>query len=112
MVHLYYDEDTNDKLEQLLKVSNPKIVIENATRYFNKPVKIYVSPLKTKKYMVLNPNTNKFVSFGHIKYQDYTKHLDQTRLNNYLRRATNIKGDWKNDMYSPNNLSINLLWSN
>jgi hypothetical protein len=28
----------------------------------------------------------------------------------YLARATKIKGDWKKDSYSPNNLAIHVLW--
>ncbi len=41
-----------------------------------------------------------------------TKHQDLKRLNIYLSRATKIKGNWKKDKYSPNNLAINLLWNN
>jgi len=29
---------------------------------------------------------------------------------NYLKRALKIKGNWMYDEYSPNNLSIYLLW--
>lgn len=43
-------------------------------------------------------------------YEDYTKHNDPERRLRYLARATKIKGDWKNNPYSPNNLSIRLLW--
>ena len=28
----------------------------------------------------------------------------------YRARATNIRGKWKDDKYSPNNLAIRLLW--
>ena len=42
---IYSDKD---KYEELLKVSNPKKVIENAIKYFNNPnIEIYLSPLKT-----------------------------------------------------------------
>jgi len=44
-------------------------------------------------------------------YEDYTKHKDETRRLNYLLRASNIKGNWINNPYSPNFLSINLLWN-
>ena len=47
-----------------------------------------------------------------LDIEDYTKHQDLKRLNNYLSRATKIKGNWKKDKYSPNNLAINLLWNN
>lgn len=43
-------------------------------------------------------------------YEDYTKHHDDKRRKNYLTRANSIKGNWRTDKYSPNNLSIHLLW--
>jgi hypothetical protein len=33
------------------------------------------------------------------------------RKNSYLSRACSIKGDWRYSKYSPNNLSIHLLWN-
>jgi len=43
-------------------------------------------------------------------YEDFTKHKDEERRQQYLSRATNIKGNWKKNKYSPNNLAINILW--
>ena len=43
-------------------------------------------------------------------YEDYTMHGDPHRRERYLKRAMNIKGDWKNNKYSSNNMSIALLW--
>ena len=38
-------------------VSKPKLVIENAQHYFNDPnIKVYMSPVKNKKYAVYDPN--------------------------------------------------------
>jgi hypothetical protein len=91
--------------------SNPDIVKRNAKRYFNKSVDIYLSNRKGKKYMILNPNTQHMVHFGAYGMEDYTKHKNKIRRQNYLKRATHIKGDWQNNKYSPNNLSINLLWN-
>ena len=102
--------DDNDKLKELMKISNPAKVLKNAIKYFNNPnVKIYVSSKKDKKYMIIALN-GKAVHFGQIGYEDYTKHNDLNRRNAYLARATKIKGNWKDDPYSPNSLSINLLW--
>ena len=102
--------DDNDKLKELMKISNPAKVLKNAIKYFNNPnVKIYVSSKKDKKYMIIGLN-GKAVHFGQIGYEDYTKHNDLNRRNSYLARATKIKGNWKDDPYSPNNLSIALLW--
>ena len=100
-----------DKYEQLLKVSNPKKVIENAIKYFNDPnIEINLSTVKNKKYMIINMDTMKKVHFGHIDYQDFTKHNDLKRREAYLNRAYNIRGKWMENKYSPNNLSIALLW--
>ena len=42
--------------------------------------------------------------------EDYLYHQNEKRRTNYLKRSSNIKGNWKDDPYSPNNLSINILW--
>ena len=100
----------NEKYAELLRVSNPERVIENAIKYFNDPnIEVYLSPAKNKKYMIFTPDYKKR-HFGNIDYSDYTKHLNTERREAYLRRATKIRGKWKDDPYSPNSLSINLLW--
>jgi hypothetical protein len=43
-------------------------------------------------------------------YEDFTKHKDKKRQTAYLKRTENIKGDWKSDKYSANNLARNILW--
>ena len=111
---LWYDEDDEnfkDKLEQLLKVSNPKEVIKKAQYYFNNPdIKVYLSNRKNKKYAIYDPNNKKMIHFGHLDYEDYTMHKNDIRRDNYLARASNIRGSWKSNKYSPNSLSIALLW--
>ena len=105
------DENYKDKLEQLKKVSNPKEVIKNAQQYFNDPdIKVYLSNRKDKKYAIYDPNIKKLVHFGNVNYEDYTKHKNDERRLNYLNRASHIKGTWKENPYSPNSMSINLLW--
>ena len=90
--------------------SNPSVVYKKAKQYLGKDVNIQLSNKADKKYMVLNPNTNKWIHFGQMGYEDYTKHHDEKRRENYLRRTENIKGDWKQNKYSPNILSRNILW--
>lgn len=105
------DKDEYQKMNQLLKVSNPQKVLENARLYFNDPnIKLYVSSRKKSKYAIYDPINKKLVHFGHIDYEDFTKHQDKTRQKNYLLRASNMKGNWRNNPYSANNLSIALLW--
>lgn len=113
---LWYDEDDEnyrDKLEQLKKISNPKEVIKNAQRYFNNPdIKVYLSNRKNKKYAIYDPINKKLVHFGQFDppMEDFTYHNNIQRRENYLKRASHIKGDWKNNPYSANNMSIHLLW--
>ena len=97
-------------MDTIYKYSNPKVVYENAKYYIGKDVSIKLSDKPTKKYMILNPNTNKWVYFGSMLYQDFLRHGDETRKKNYLLRSGNIKGNWKENPYSPNNLSRNILW--
>ena len=98
-----------NKEKEIFKYSNPAKVQRNANNYFGKKVSIYLSSRTDKKYMVKDPN-GKWIHFGQMGYEDYTKHKDNNRRKNYLSRSKNIKGDWKRNKYSPNNLSIYLLW--
>lgn len=62
------------------------------------------------------------VNFGQVNYNDFLiyKHLERAgkipkdaankKMSSYRARATKIKGDWKDDIQSPNNLAINILW--
>jgi hypothetical protein len=47
---------------------------------------------------------NKQVRFGYINYSDFTRHNDPFRRKLYLARASNIKGTWRDNPYSPNHL--------
>jgi hypothetical protein len=106
------DELNINRFNQLITVSNPQIVKKNLKKYIPKDTpELFLSNRKNKKYMILNPNTNKFVHFGALGYEDHTVHNDKQRQKNYISRATNIKGNWKADKYSPNNLSLYLLWN-
>jgi len=106
-VYLYM----NDELE-ILKWSNPSIAQANAYKYLGDDAKIYFSKRKGKKFKIFNPNTQKYVHFGALGYQDHTRDPDPRKKASYLARATNIKkGQWRNNPYSPNNLSIHILWS-
>jgi len=98
------------KEQEILKYSNPKIVFKKAKEYLGNDVKIRVSTNRNKKYMIFNPNTERWVHFGQMLYEDFTKHKDPIRRNSYLTRTANMRGDWKSNPYSANNLSRNILW--
>lgn len=75
--------------------------------------KLYPSTLKNKKFDLYykEGDSIKKVSFGNPAYEDYTIHKDPERKRLYLARATKIKGDWKDNPFSSNNLAINVLWN-
>ena len=110
VVSLGQPADKISEYDEVYKYSNPKIVQELAKKYLGDGATIFRSTKKDKKYMVYNPNTEKWVHFGQLGYEDFTKHKDEKRRKNYLTRTANMRGDWKNDKYSANNLSRNLLW--
>jgi hypothetical protein len=99
-----------NKIEELIKWSNPEIAQKQAEKYLGKDVELFISEKKDKKYDIYNPNNNKWISFGQIGFEDFTKHKNLERRKRYLNRATNMKGNWKDNPYSANNLSINILW--
>jgi len=99
-----------NKIEELKKWSNPEIAQKQAEKYLGKDVELFISEKKDKKYDIYDPNNNKWVSFGQIGFQDFTKHKNLERRKRYLNRATNMRGNWKDNPYSANNLSINILW--
>ncbi len=98
------------KAKEILKYSDPELVKLKARLLFGNDIDIRLSHRVDKKYMIKHPNKDKHIHFGQMGAQDFTKHKDLLRRDRYLKRATNIKGDWKKDPFSPNNLSIHLLW--
>lgn len=95
-------------MELLRQKSNPERVQHNLNSYFGKPTDLYVSTRKNKKYMIRT--STGWVHFGDTRYADYTKHQDEARRYAYIQRAINIRGNWKADPYSANNLSLHVLW--
>lgn len=98
-----------DKSNAIWKWSNPIQVRKMADKYLGKDVPIYLSNKKDKKYMVENPE-GKFISFGQLGFEDFTKHKNLERRKKYLTRTANMRGNWKDNKYSANNLSRNILW--
>jgi hypothetical protein len=90
--------------------SNPHVAQRLAYRHFGRTAKLYPSTKRDKKYMVYDPIKGVYVHFGQYPYEDYTKHKDKTRRKNYLTRSGNIRGEWKQNKYSPNNLARKVLW--
>jgi len=90
--------------------SNPRIAQQMAYKYLGKTAKLYPARNSVKKYSIFDPHNNKWVNFGQLGYEDYTRHRNKKRRRNYLNRSKSIRGDWKNNKYSANNLSREILW--
>jgi hypothetical protein len=80
------------------------------------PASLSLSDDKKHKLVYTTPEGKK-VRFGNSLYKDYhlyklvDKETAEKHRKAYLARATKIKGDWKADKYSPNNLAIHILWN-
>ena len=94
---------------KLKKVSNPIIAQRKAKQYLGSNVKLLPSKSKGKKYAIITPQ-GKIINFGSINYSDHTKHQNAIRRANYLKRSAGIRGNWRNNKYSANNLSRSILW--
>ena len=56
-------------------------------------------------------SNNDFIIYNFLEHNEQIKEGTSDKYrNSYLSRAHNIKGDWKNDLNSPNWLAINILW--
>ena len=93
----------------LQAISDPERVKRNFAKYKGSDAaQLMPSEKADKKYKVIfNGKTTHFGS----TMEDYSRHKNETRRQAYLKRAMGIKGDWKKNKYSANNLSINLLWA-
>jgi hypothetical protein len=92
----------------IYEISDPDEVYRKFLKYKGRDAaSIAFSSRKGKKYMV--SHNGKITHFGSTM-PDFTRHGDQVRRQRYLKRAQAIKGNWRDDKYSANNLAINLLW--
>jgi hypothetical protein len=94
----------------LYKYSSPTQAQKMATKYLGKTAKLYPANNPVKKYRICDPVSKKWVNFGQLGYEDYTRHKDKTRRHNYLTRSAGMSGNWKSNKYSANNLSRKITW--
>lgn len=102
------------KLSELIKISNPDEVKRRFEKYRGAAkATIEPSPRPDKKYLIrvaaAGGVRGRAVHIGST-LPDFTKHGDEARRKSYLARSAGIKGDWREDKWSANNLSRALLW--
>lgn len=92
------------KIEEIKKYSDPYKVAKKIKKDLG--IDTHLSTRKDKKYMIKDPNDN-WIHFGQMGYEDFTKHNDKERRENFLKR--NAK--WKNaPIYTPRYLAYHFLW--
>ena len=89
------------------KYSNPQTVFKKAKMIYGNDVIIDISNRKNKKYMILNPYTNKWIHFGYYGMEDYSKHKNLQRRENF--RVRNKKWSFQ-ELYTAGFKSYFLLW--
>lgn len=103
------------KLVDLVKVSDPVEVKRRFEKYRGSAkATIEPSPREDKKYMIRvagvpGATRGRTIHIGST-LEDYTKHGDEAKKKSYLARSAGIKGDWRDDKWSANNLARELLW--
>ena len=103
-----FKERFNDD-DPIWDYSNPLKAQQQAFKIYGKNAILYRSQKKDKKYSIITPD-GKVVSFGQMGYEDFTKHNDPVRRMKFLNRTSNYRGNWKENPYSPNNLSRRIIW--
>jgi hypothetical protein len=98
-----------DEYDAIWDYSNPLKAQQQAFKIYGPTAILYRSRAKNKKYAIVSPE-GKVVNFGQMGYEDFTKHNDPVRRMRFLNRTSNYRGDWKNNPYSPNNLSRRIIW--
>lgn len=102
------------KLSDLVKISDPAEVKRRFEKYRGTAkAEISVSPMVDKKYTVrvaaAGGVRGRIVHIGSTM-ADFTKHADEAKRKSYLARSAGIKGEWRDDKWSANNLSRALMW--
>jgi hypothetical protein len=98
------------KSDSIWNYSNPRVVQRRARLLYGRKATVFRSNLKTKKYFIIDDDGKK-VHFGFMGMEDYTHTHDERKRDSYLKRSAGIRGQWKENPFSKNNLSRSLLWN-
>lgn len=97
-----------EKDREIFKYSNPYRVFDNALKIFGDNIELSLSPRHNKKYMIKGDfSDGKWIHFGAWEMEDFTKHKDRQRRNNFRTRNHKWKDKPEN---TPSFLSYHLLW--
>lgn len=92
-------------MKDICKYSSPQKAIKNLQKYYGTDA-LYISSRSDKKYMVQDPR-GRWIHFGQMGYQDFTKHKDKGRRKLFQQRNHN----WQYaHPFTPAHLSWYILW--
>lgn len=92
-----------------------------ADRHGYDATKLFLSDDNIHKLVYYVPD-GRIIRFGRMGYGDYIHYkmqesqgliprgVAEEHRRKYLARSSRIKGDWKQDPYSKNNLAMRILW--
>ena len=99
--------NTKSSLTKVNRYSNYRKAQIQTRKVLGPKAKLYLSDRKNKKFMVIDPHTNKKINFGQIGYEDWLKHHDPERRRRFLTRNRRWKQAPK---YSAAYLAYHILW--
>ena len=97
------------KTDAIWIFSNPKIAQQKAFDIYGPDAILNRSNTKQILYCIPRKQKNKILDRWGVKTTPNIT-MNLARRSNYLHRTSQIRGDWKQNKYSPNNLSRTILW--
>ena len=95
------------KYEDLVLISDPYKVYSKFKKIYPRDSDIKISTRKNKKYMIYDPDKNKWFHSGSSDYSDYTFHKDLQRRLKFKTRNRR----WSDaNIYTAAHASYYLLW--
>lgn len=98
----------------------PQVYLRHARRFAKKygynPKNVMFADNNKNKLMILTDDGRK-MRFGSVGNGDFILHTFENKdkglkeRQKYLARATKIKGNWRDDKFSANNLALKILWN-
>lgn len=92
-------------MKNILSYSSPSTAKKRLQHFYGKKTELYRSSRKDKKYMI--EHEGKWIHFGQMGFEDFTKHEDLQRRERFRKRNHH----WKYaEKYTPAHLSWYVLW--
>ena len=105
----YFPSSKGEGIEDVSDIDKVKRIADEllSTKYYDGgEVPLALSTRKGKKFMIKSPE-GKWIHFGDINLEDYTKHQDEDRLERFLTRNRRFKNA---PVFTPAWMAYHILW--